>query len=80
MTQNSGPTNAATPGGDAESVAADTEQQELQEAQTLKDERMSMDPTDMADAIDHEKDQKWDGSSETRYEDDVDETLPGNSR
>lgn len=79
MTETSGPTNAAAESNDAESVAVEAEQQENQEARTLGDERLSMDPTDMADAIDHEKDQKWDGSSETRYEDDVDEALPDDS-
>lgn len=79
MTQNPHPRSDAN-GGDAESVAARTEQQEINEAKTLEDERLSMDPADMADAIDHEKDQKWDGTSETRYEDEVDQALPDDSR
>lgn len=80
MTQNSGPTNAADRNDRAESAGTETEQQEIREARTLENERLSMDPTDMADAIDHEKDQKWDGSSETRYENEVEQALPGDSR
>lgn len=57
-----------------------TEQQEQEEQRVQTDERLSMDPTDMADAIGQEKDQKFDGDSETRYEDEVDKSLPDDAR
>lgn len=65
---------------DAESVGSRTEQQEQEEQRIQTEERLSMDPTDMADAIGQEKDQKFDGDSETRYEDEVDKALPNDAR
>ena len=65
---------------DAESVGSKAEQQKQEQQRIQTGERLSMDPTDMADAIDQEKDQKFDGDSETRYEDEVDEALPDDAR
>ncbi len=65
---------------DAKSVSSKTEQQEHEEQRIHTEERLSMDPTDMADAIDQEQDQKFDGDNESRYEDEVDKNLPNNAR
>ena len=64
-----------TDDAEAETRSSKTEQQEQQEQRIQTGERMSMDPTDMADAIDQEEDQKFDGQDKTRYEHDVDRAL-----
>jgi len=64
----------------ADSAGSATAQQSQEEQRIQTEERLSMDPTDMADAIDHEKDQKFDGDDESRYEDEVEEALPDNAR
>ncbi len=64
---------------DAESVSSKAEEQEQEEQRIQTEARLSMDPTDMADAIDHEKDQKFDGDDETRYGDEVDKALPNDA-
>lgn len=79
MDQNStNPQNAEH--SDADSVGSKAEHQEQEEQRIQTDERLSMDPTDMADAIGQEKDQKFDGDNETRYEEDVDKALPDDAR
>ena len=65
---------------DAKSVGSETEQQEQEEQRIHTEERLSMDPTDMADAIDQEEDQKFSGDDTTRYAAEVDEALPDDAR
>ncbi len=67
-------------GVDAETVASKTEQQKQEEQRVETSQRLSMDSEDMADAIDHEQDQKFDGDDETRYADEVDQALPDDAR
>ncbi len=60
-----------------ENSTAGSEYQEQQEDRVQTDERMSMDDSDMEEAIDQEQDQKFEAVPESRYEDDVDEALSG---
>ncbi|MDO5735902.1 MAG: hypothetical protein Q4P15_05460 [Propionibacteriaceae bacterium] len=62
---------------DTSTAEAEAQQQRTDRVQT--EERLTMDGGDMAEAIDQEHDQKVDPSNESRYEDDVDEALPGNA-
>lgn len=64
----------------ADSAGSASAQQAQEEQRIQTEERLSMDPSDMADAIDHEKDQKFDGDDGTRYEDEVEEVLPDDAR
>lgn len=64
----------------ADSAGSSTEKQSQEQQRIHTEERLSMDPSDMADAIGHEKDQKFDGDDETRYENEVKEALPDDAR
>lgn len=48
---------------------------EADEEEVLTDKRVGMDKGDMADAIDHEEDQKFDHDDTSRYEDDVEKAM-----
>ena len=60
-----------------QSSTPDNERQQQQEERIEADERVSMSDGEMEEKIDHEQDQKFDGISHSRYEDDVDQALSG---
>lgn len=65
---------------DDEAVGSAAKHQEQQEQRVQTEERLSMDPSDMADAIDHEEDQKFNADPKPRYDDEVEEALPDDAR
>lgn len=58
-------------------TTAGTQHEDQQEQVTHTDERMSMDGSDIEEAIDQEQDQKFDGDDASRYEGGVDEAITG---
>lgn len=62
--------------GDTTANATNEQQQQRQE-RIQNEERMSMDATDMQEAIKQEQDQKFDADDASRYQGDVDVALSG---
>ncbi|MGO1486970.1 MAG: hypothetical protein ACTHWA_00265 [Arachnia sp.] len=62
-------------GSDVESAGSQAQQQSQEEQRIQTEERLSMDSSDMGEAIDQEKDSKFDGANDSRYADEAEETL-----
>ncbi len=78
MAENRGP--RITNNDDAETRSSKTERQEQQEERIQTEERMTMDPTDLSDAIDKEEDQKFDGKDASRYAEETEQALDDDTR
>ncbi len=65
---------------EAETRTSKTEQQEQEEQRIETKERLSMDRTDMDDAIDSQEDQKFDGKDTSRYAEETEQALTDDTR
>lgn len=80
MTEHTTEPHDASAATDADALGSAAEQQQQEEERTRTEERLSMDASDMTDAIHHEEDQKFDSDPETRYDAEVEEALPDDAR